>query len=678
MKNLRVTFFIITGILLVFLVFGIELHYMGLEDVPFLTKVLLFVLLNLNLLALVTLMFFVGKSLLRIYMERKNKILGYKFKTKFVVVLVGLTLIPSAFLFVVSSGVVTNYLDRWFDPQIKQPLNKSIEIAKAAYDIQRQQTLLYARAVSSGKTAPENYTITRLSSVPENASETLKAGFEGKADTEVITAEKGDIIRAVLPEYSGNKQTGVILVEAFIGSRISKNAEEIQEAYKNYLTLESWKIPIKMNYLLVLSFFTIMIVFMALWVALRISRGIMDPIQRLAQETDKVGKGDFESNIDISRDDEIGLLVRSFNKMVKELKDGKESLQKTWAESDRRRLIIENILSNINSGVISLDPSGYILTVNSAACEILNISPGEIINKNYSVLVEKLGSKELIETVKSIRLRDFKKIEKEVHATIREKKILVRVFITSLRDNQNFLGTLVVFDDLTEVMRAQKAIAWEEVARRIAHEIKNPLTPIKLSTEHMIKKWQKKDEDFGQVFERSTKTIIKEVESLRMLVDEFSRFGKMPEITKSPVLISSIIDNVVDLYKDYKEIEIKVLKQDNEPLVEIDAEQIKRVIINIVDNAIQAMEGKGRINLKTYQDTVLNRIYVDIEDNGPGIKREDHEKLFLPYFSTKKGGTGLGLAIAKKVMNEHRGDIKINDNKPKGTVFTIELPIKEV
>lgn len=677
MKNLRVTIFIVTGILFVGLIFGIELHYMGLENVPFQTKVLLFILLNLNLIALLTLMFFVGKSLLKIYMERKHKILGYKFKTKFVVVLVGLTLIPSAFLFVVSSGVVTNYLDRWFDPQIKQPLAKSIEIAKSAYDIQRQQTLLYAKAFSSGKAMPENYSITHLASIPENASETLKAGFDGKADTEVITGEEGDTIRAVVPEYNGEKQTGVIMVEAFIGSNISKNAEEIQEAYKNYLTLESWKTPIKMNYILVLSFFTIMIVFMALWVALRISRGIMDPIQRLAQETDRVGKGDFESNIDISRDDEIGLLVRSFNKMVKELKEGKESLQKTWAESDRRRLIIENILSNINAGVISLDPLGNILTINSAASEILNISSDEIINKNYSVLVEKLGSKELMETVKSIRRRDFKKIEKEVNATVREKKILLRVFISSLRDDQNFLGTLVVFDDLTEVMRAQKAIAWEEVARRIAHEIKNPLTPIKLSTEHMIKKWQKKDEDFGQVFERSTKTIIKEVESLRMLVDEFSRFGKMPQIIKSPVVISSILDNIVNLYKDYKEVEIKVLKQDNEPVVEIDSEQIKRVIINIVDNAIQAMEEKGRIIIRTYQDIDLNRICVDIEDNGPGIKKEDYEKLFLPYFSTKKDGTGLGLAIAKKVMNEHRGDIKVNDNKPKGTIFTIELPIKE-
>jgi len=677
MKNLRVTFFIVTGILLVLLIFGIEFHYMGLENVPFQTKVLLFILLNLNLLALFTLMFFVGKSLLKIYVERKNKILGYKFKTKFVVVLVGLTLVPSAFLFVVSSGVVNNYLDRWFDPQIRQPLDKSIEIAKAAYDIQRQQTLLYAKAFSSGKAAPGNYTITHLLSIPESASETLKAGFDGKADTEVITGEKGDIVRAVVPQYRGKTQTGVIIVEAFIGSNISKNAGAIQEAYKNYLTLESWKTPIKMNYILVLSFFTIMIVFMALWVALRISRGIMDPIQRLAQETDKVGKGDFESNIDINRDDEIGLLVRSFNKMVKELKEGKESLQQTWAESDRRRLIIENILSNINSGVISLDPSGNILTINSAASEILNISSEEIINKNYSVLAEKLGSIELMETVKSIRLRDFKKIEKEVNATVREKKILLRVFISSLRDDQNFLGTLVVLDDLTEVMRAQKAIAWEEVARRIAHEIKNPLTPIKLSTEHMIKKWQKKDGDFGQVFERSTKTIIKEVESLKRLVDEFSRFGKMPEITKSPVLLSSIIDNVVNLYKDYKGIQIKVLRLDNEPFVKVDAEQIKRAIINIVDNAIQAMEGKGKINITNYQNEALDRIYVDIQDNGPGIKKEDYEKLFLPYFSTKKDGTGLGLAIAKKVMNEHRGDIKVNDNKPKGTIFTIELPVRE-
>ncbi|MBI5640692.1 MAG: HAMP domain-containing protein [Nitrospirae bacterium] len=677
MKRLRFTFGIVTLILFFLLVFGAELHYMALENVLFSTKLLIFVLLNLTLIALLVLVFFVGKNLVKVYLERKNRVLGYKFKTKFVIILVVLTMIPSIFLFIVSSGVITNYLDRWFDPQIRQPLNLSVEIAKAAYETERQSALSYAKAVASNRPVPENFTARHVTVLPEDASETMKAGFEGKADVEVITSSQGDMLRAVVPKYQGGRQAGVIIVETSVSKDISRNAEAINEAYRNYLTLESWKTPIKANYLLILGFFTLMTVFMALWVALRIARGITDPIQTLAQATEQVAKGNLDTNIDIHREDEIGLLVISFNNMVRELKENKESLHRTLTESDRRRLIIENILENVNSGVIFLDAAGNILTVNGAACAILDISPADILNRNYSVLLSMLKSEELKETVKNIRVKEFRGLEKEVRVTAGDRRVLLRIFITTIGDPQNFMGTLVVFDDLTEIVRAQKALAWEEVARRIAHEIKNPLTPIKLSTDHMMKKWQNGDEDFGQVFERSTKTIIKEVESLKRLVNEFSRFGKMPEINKTPCYMSHILEGVVNLYTDYKGLEIASSKQDDEPLVEVDAEQFKRVIINIVENAIQAMHGKGTIHISLYHNSAENRVYIDIADNGPGIREEDKEKLFLPYFSTKKYGTGLGLAIASRVVTEHRGYIRIKDNKPSGSIFTIELPMRE-
>jgi len=666
MKNIRFTLFIVSIVLLIVLVFGIEFHYLRLENVPFFTKVLLFVLLNLNVVALLTLMFFVGKSLARLYLERKHRVLGYKFKTKFVVVLVVMTLIPSAFLFIVSSGIITNYLDRWFDPQVRQPLDQSMEIAKAAYEMQRRQTLAYARAAATGGWHPEGFKVYSLASVPENATETVKAGFEGKADVEVITVDTGDIVRAVVPKDAQRPQDGVVVVESVVDKIISRNAETIQDSYKNYLALESWKLPIKMNYLLILSFSTLLMVFMALWIALRISRGILDPIQALAQATREVAGGNLDMAVDISRDDEIGILVSSFNSMVRELK-----------EADRRRLIIEKILENVNSGVISLDAEGNILTVNNAACRILNITPEEVTNKNYSNLLMILNSDELKETVRGIVIKDFKVVEKEVRIQVGERRILLRIFITSLQYAENFMGTLVVFDDLTEMARAQKTLAWQEVARRIAHEIKNPLTPIKLSTEHMIKKWLNRDEDFGKVFDRSTRTIIKEVESLKRLVDEFSRFGKMPEIKKAPVLLLPIIESAVNLYKDYKGLKINVSAKGDAVPVELDEEQFKRVLINIVDNAIQAMQNQGRIDIMVQYDVLSNRVYVDIADNGPGIREEDREKLFLPYFSTRRDGTGLGLAIAGRVVTEHRGYIRVMDNRPSGTIFRIELPIKE-
>jgi two-component system, NtrC family, nitrogen regulation sensor histidine kinase NtrY len=674
-KNLRFSIFLIIVSLLVIVSFGVELHYMRLKDVPFLTKLILLLLLNLTIIALLILMFFVGKSLVKLYFERRYKVLGYKFKTKLVVILVVLTLIPATFLFIVSSGLITNYIDRWFAPQLRQPLERSIEIAKAVYEIERQKTLDYAKTLSTGKTTAGNYTVRHLTEIPQDATETVRAAFEGKADVEVISGERGDTVQAVVPEYKKGKQTGVIVVESLIPEKITNNVEHIKDAYETYLTLESWKVPIKTNYLLILGFLTLIVVFMALWVALRIARGITDPIQSLAQATEQVAAGDLDIKVDLDREDEIGLLVNSFNDMVRKLKAGNESLQSAY-------LYIKNILDNINSGVIMLDTAGNISMINDAACSILNINQEKVKNKSYKELMSMIDSKELQNLVMGIEGREFRPIVKEIKAIIGERKVILKVFITSLKDSQKYIGLLVVFDDLTEIInseiKAQKALTWQEIARRVAHEIKNPLTPIKLSTERMLKKWEHRDADFDQVFHRSAKTIVKEVDSLRRLVDEFSRFGKMPEINKTPTQIPIIIDEVVNLYKGYKGVEINVSIPDNSPMVELDGEQFRRVIINIFDNAIQAMANSGRIYVTLKFDIPSNWAYIEIADNGPGIRDEDKDKLLLPYFSTRKNGTGLGLAIANRIIAEHRGYIRVRDNEPNGTVFTIDIPIKEI
>lgn len=677
MKDLRFNTIVVLICLLIIGAFLIELHYMRLETVPFFTKLTVLVLLNLTIIALLTLMFFVSKNLVRLYFERRNKVLGYKFKTKLVVILVVLTLIPTGLLFILSSGLVTNYIERWFTPQLRQPLDRAIEIAKSIYELEKQKAFEYAKALSAGKTTTGNYTVRHLTEIPKDATETVRAAFDGKADVEVISGEKGDTVRAVAPEYKDGRQRGIIVVESFIPKKITENVEHIKDAYENYLTLESWKVPIKTNYILILGFFTLLVIFMALWIALKISKGITDPIESLAQATEQVAAGNLDIKVDLKREDEIGLLVNSFNNMVKELKEGKESLQSAYLVSNRRRLFMENILENINSGVIMLDTTGNILMINSAACSILDINPEAVMNKHYKELMSLIKSEELQNLVKGIEDREFRRVKKEIKATVGGRKVIIRVFITSLRDSQKYIGLLVVFDDLTDIIRAEKALTWQEVLRRIAHEIKNPLTPIKLSTERMVKKWEGRDDDFDHVFNRSTKTIIKEVEDLKRLVDEFSRFGMMPEINKTLTHMPTIIDEVVNLYKGYKGVEINVSIPEENPLVELDGEQFKRVMKNIFDNAIDAISHEGRIDVKLQFGVPSNRVYIDIADNGPGIRDEDKEKLFLPYFSTKKHGTGLGLAIADRIIAEHRGNIRIRDNEPKGTVFTIAIPIKE-
>ena len=676
MKNLRFHAIIALLLLIIISAFWVELYYIKLESASFLTKLTVLILLNLTIIALLTLMFFVAKNLVRLYLERRSRILGYRFKTKLVVILVGLTLIPATILFIVASGLLTNYIDRWFAPYLRRPLDSSVVIAKAFYELEKQRALDLAKRLPADKTPAGTYSVMRLTGIPKNATETVRSAFEGKEGVEVISEENGDRVRAVVPEYRNGRQTGVVVVESVIPKKITENVENIKTAYEQYLTLESWRVPIKINYLLILGFLTLIVIFLALWIALRISKGITDPIQHLAQATEQVAAGNLDVAVDLHQSDEIGLLVNSFNHMVKELKEGKESLQSAYIESDRQRLFMKNILDNINSGVIMLDIDGKILMINGAACSILNIEPEAVTYKSYRDLMSLIISEELENLVKGIEGREFRWIDKEVKVAIGNRQAILRVFIKGLKDPQKYIGLLVVFDDLTNIIKAQKAVAWQEVARRIAHEIKNPLTPIKLSTERMVKKWETKERDFDQVFERSTKTIIKEVEGLKRLVDEFSRFSKMPEIKKMPSYLPSIIDEVVNLYKGYKGIEVNVLLPEECPLIELDEEQFKRVMINIFDNAVHAISNKGKIDVKLRFDLASNMAFIDIADNGPGIRDEDKERLFLPYFSTKKEGTGLGLAIANRIIAEHRGYIRVRDNEPKGTIFTMEIPIR--
>ncbi|MBI3592992.1 MAG: PAS domain S-box protein, partial [Nitrospirae bacterium] len=321
--------------------------------------------------------------------------------------------------------------------------------------------------------------------------------------------------------------------------------------------------------------------------------------------------------------------------------------------------------------------NGSILTINRAACSILNVHQDKITGKDYKEFISGLNSDDLADMVKDMEGKEIREIKKEVKVNINGRIATLRIYLSGIRESytSKSLGMLIVFHDLTDIIKAQKVTAWQEVARRLAHEIKNPLTPIKLSTERLIKKWQQKDEDFDSVFEKSTKTIISEVESLRKLVDVFSRYGKMPEVNKTPANLKEMIDNAIGLYKGFKDIEINISLQDSMPLVNLDTEQFKRVFVNIIDNAIKAMNSKGIIDISVKATENNNKVIIDIADTGPGITNEEKEKLFIPYFSGRKGGTGLGLAIAHKIVSDHAGRILVRDNNPHGSVFTIEIPV---
>ncbi|NTU42805.1 MAG: HAMP domain-containing protein [Nitrospirales bacterium] len=673
MRNRRRLILIPLLILVIIAITAAEVHFIRLPSVELSTRIILIGLLTVNVVALLTLIFFVGKSVYKLLQERRLRVPGYRFRTKLMLIFGVLTLIPSAFLFVASSGLATNYINRMLSPQMKAPLDKSIELARAFYDLERKRALLIARQIPRGKLVlPPDTTVQRLSVIPPDATETMRDAFLGQAGTEVLSGNKGDIIRAAVPDRSGG---GITVVDIALPREISGMAGKMKELYEEYLKLEAFKNPLQLNFVLILGFITLLMVFSALWISLKISREITVPIQSLAIATGKVASGNLDTQVDITSSDEVGLLITSFNQMVRQLKESKRSLERAYRESDRRRIIIEEILESIVSGVIFFSTDGKIMAINRAATSILGVNAEEATGKDYREFIAGINSPDLTEMVREMEGKEVRGIKREVKVSAGGKALTLRFYITAIRESLTSLslGILVVFDDITDVIQAQKVLAWQEVARRLAHEIKNPLTPIKLSTERLIKKWRQNDPDLDVVFEKATKTIISEVESIRRLVDEFSRYGRMPEVQKTETEIRGLMDDVVSLYKGFRDVEVRLSLQDRMPLVPLDQEQFKRVMVNIMDNAIKAMKGRGLIDISA--GIQENRMVVNIADTGPGIEEEEREMLFVPYFSRREGGTGLGLAIASKIVHDHGGNITVQNNIPTGSVFTVEIPL---
>jgi len=682
MKNLKILLSLFIFSIAAIIITWVVLNYLGIQHGPFLVKIgFTFIAVNV-LLYLFILMFSVLRNLFSLYTEKKKKAISSKFRTQLVIAFVSLTLVPSILLFVLSNQLINNSIDTWFSIEARKPIYDSMELAKIYYSQERVNTGKYAELLASdtslfykphGDSVTGNYKRFRYTNPGNDGSELIKKAFDGISGTEVVSNDSGDIIRAASPVNENGKTTSVIVVEKLIPIDVVLKLESINKAYNEFNQVDIQQKPIRFLYFLMLTIATLLIIFLALWISLRIAKSITVPIRSLAEATKTVADGDLDFRIDLERDDEIGLLINSFNKMLDDLNTGKLSLEKTYKEADRRRLSMEAILESINSGVIFFDRTGRIANINNAACSMLDIYREEITGKGHKEFVKRLKSDELNYMVKYLGEKGYGSIEKEVHIYINGRPMDFRVFITTLKDSSdNFIGTVAVFDNLTEIIMAQRALAWQEVAKRVAHEIKNPLTPIKLSAERLLKNWKEKTQNFDDILMRSTKTIIKEVNSLKVLVDEFSKFGKLPKINLEPSDIRHVITEVVELYSDIKDIKILTSLKDT-PMIEIDRQQIKRVIINLIDNAIQAKTEKIWLNSEYHQPMEIIRI--EVIDEGIGISEANKEKLFFPYFSTRKEGTGLGLAIVNSIISKHRGYIRVQDNMPRGSRFLIELPV---
>jgi two-component system, NtrC family, nitrogen regulation sensor histidine kinase NtrY len=697
----------------------------------FLTDFVLSALWATNLTILVALAFVLTRNILKLLMERRRALPFARFRAKLVAILLGMAVVPAVLVLLVGSELIRTSVDRWFNQPMDVMLTSANAIAGDYYA--QQQALVSAQAQRlaralgplnlaanpsevRGLIAPdvlqeridlvEVYRLTigadgrRLvtpvvdvaspslpreysrTSADRLAERTAASAAEARVVEQLPTG--GDLIRTAVPVRASpnGPVAGVVVASEYLTDQFATRARGMTEAYEAYQQLRVLKQPLAGVYLSFFLMLTLMILVGATWMGLYLAKRISRPVQTLAAAADEIGAGHLDYRVKAEADDEFGSLIDAFNRMAGELAASRRRFERSSIDLERkhsdvesRRRYVETILDRLATGVISVDVAGSIRTWNAAASRLLGVEQG-VSGLPVSVVLDSPDLKPLAIAIEEAGRRREDLRPQEVSITRDGREVHLSVMTTPLvRDDDSTEGVVVVFDDVTPLVRAQKVAAWREVARRLAHEIKNPLTPIQLSAERLRRHFSRASAGTRDLVDECTTTIVGEVESLKGLVDEFSQFARMPAPRAVPTDLHALLEDALSLYRGLlAEIEIRTQFADSLPRVSIDPEQIRRVILNLVDNAIEAMDRRGVIDVETRHDVNNNLVRVVVADNGPGIPPAEREKLFLPYYSTKKRGSGLGLAIVRRIVAEHGGSIDVTDNQPRGTRFAIEIP----
>jgi len=680
-----------------------------------LTNILLSSLQIIVLLLFLILFFVLGRNLIKLYLEKKRKVVGSHFKTKLVLFFIALSFIPTLLLFLFASDLISRNIENWFRTPLDKILDDTKSVAEGFYTDTEEITFHYAQQLS--KTIkkeklinPENRALLREfireklteyrldeiaiyledeelfsylnSNLPLQDYRDLQPNIVKRAQLGEDFRSKepmgnGEMIHRGVSFYVPNIGSVLVTTGKFLSQNYAQRINNITSYVQRYRQLKIQKNPVKTFYLLTLIFITLLIIFAASWIGIHLAKGITVPIEKLAQATKEVSKGNLEVKVEDPASDELGILIDSFNQMISDLKESQKNIAQKTAELEARKQYIETILNNIITGVIALDDQGIIATINPSAREMLALPEKNFIGKSYKEVLSHNKYQDILKNIEWGMKNKYRLSDKEINITSSSQRTTLTLALSPLRQaNNEFSGMIVVLDNLTELIKAQKIAAWKEMAQRVAHEIKNPLTPIQLSAERIIKNLKKSDQDQNEMIEEGAKIIIQEAKTIKSLVDEFSHFARMPKVHLQSADIHPIIEEIVTLFRGiFSDIEFEVLFSSDMPSpLQLDPEQMKRVFINLFDNAIDAMNKKGKIRIHTLFDKQAQRLKIEITDSGPGISVEDKEKLFLPHFSTKKKGTGLGLAIVSQIIKEHNGAISVENNRPNGAKFIIQIP----
>ena len=687
----------------------------------------LFTLVGLGVFALGFILF---RDLLKLYVERRQGKLGTKIRAKLVGGALALSLVPVIAMVIFSFTVLSRTFDKWLFPHTREILQHSEVVTAETNRILQEKSETDAAWIATMPEAARPFLADADTAAARAGlamlADRARAQYVGllpvAGNTPILEIRTGDVIEGsvewktpeptgadgitsgVMPNYvwaiapvrdgyGGN--LGRVAVAVLIPQEIQNRRAKMEERYAEYAAIEAERTTIKYFYLSILALITIFVLFVAVWLSLFLSRQISRPIEALVQATAEVSSGHLDYRVEAPASDELAGLVLSFNQMTQALEEQTRRLQQSNreleeanAEIDSRRRLINAILENITPGVISIDAQGLILKSNPSVAKIFGLS------RDAHAIADLFAGEDLEEIHYMLnRARRIGTASREFQIESAGKILHLAVAVSAIeRPGRNGsapgLGFVVVLEDATELLRAQKFAAWNEVARRVAHEIKNPLTPIALSAERMERLLDRMDDEpdpdkraqLRDRFHQSARTIGREVETLRRLVDEFAQMARFPKANPRKADINEVVQEALQVFEGRLEgVTLRVRLGQGLPAGWIDPEQFKRVVINLVDNAAEAVSGAyvREIEVSTGLGPSPEMIELAVADSGPGVSPEDKEKLFLPYFSTKNRGTGLGLAIVSRIVSEHGGAIRVEDNRPSGSRFLIETPVAE-
>ncbi|HEV8132355.1 MAG TPA: ATP-binding protein [Acidobacteriota bacterium] len=720
-RSIRNQIYWLTGALLFFLLLFLSsqifLHPSSVGNAQFLEKLDLWAaVFAINFLIVLALSFFLLRNLIKLFFEYRHERIGSKIKVKLVTVLIVLSLLPSVSLFLIAFALINSTLTQWFNAPELQMLSHSEAIADNYYrTLSSKNMLILKRLRDQLQREPEKaLTLLRETLAAgefqylywKEGKDSLAAGSFGNSMNRDVWNQSLASRQPALKRYSEGTTEGFITVLpvhdgvlagfSVVPVSVMFHIAEIRKAETIWHQTGGRLREVKANYFILLGLTTLVVMFGFAWFGFYTAKKITVPIEALAEGSRQVATGDLAYRIDCPATDELEVLINSFNEMTAQLEANRRQIERSSeflrianAELETRKNFIETILQNIGTAVLSLDDGFMIQTANVAAGKIFNRDERHLPGKTLTDLISGDEQRQVESLLRRARL--FGTHRRELIFSHHLSPIHVAVTATSHLDpTTGRISYLVVLDDLTEFIRAEKFAAWQEVARRLAHEIKNPLTPIQLTAERLLKKFRKMQEqsgiarekasaEFADIVEDSTRTIQHESQVLKEMVDEFSRFARLPLSKPIQLNIHRLIDETLHLYDSrFNDLYVDKNYSSEMPDTIADPEQMKRVFVNLIDNALEAMDELGerkRLEIRTRVQTDREAIRIEVTDNGPGIAAEDYERLFLPYFSTKKRGTGLGLAIVRQIISEHHGNIRAEANVPRGSRFIIELPV---